>query len=60
MPSVKKGEGIGLKNIRNRLQLSYQRQDLLVTEANNNIFKATLKLPIQNKKDHEQHYNRNY
>jgi sensor histidine kinase YesM len=51
----KKGEGIGLKNIRNRLQLIYQRQDLLVTEANNNIFKATLKLPIQNRKNHEQH-----
>ncbi len=49
----KKGEGIGLKNIKNRLQLIYQRQDLLITEANNNVFKATLKLPTEKIKYHE-------
>jgi sensor histidine kinase YesM len=41
----RKGEGIGLKNIKNRLRLIYQRQDLLKTETENDIFKATLKIP---------------
>lgn len=41
----KKGEGIGLKNIRSRLKLIYQREDLLVTDADGKIYKATLKLP---------------
>ena len=45
----KKGEGIGLKNIRNRLKLIYQRNDLLSTKADGNIFKATLKLPLEKK-----------
>lgn len=43
----KKGEGIGLKNIRNRLKLIYQRNDLLATKADGNLFKATLKLPLE-------------
>jgi len=42
----KKGEGIGLKNIRNRLKLIYQRQDLLITEADGKIYIAKLKLPL--------------
>ena len=41
----KKGEGIGLKNIRNRLKLIYQRGDLLHTGSNGKIFKAVLKIP---------------
>ena len=42
----KKGEGIGLRNIRSRLKLIYQRQDLLITESDEKIFKAMLKLPL--------------
>ena len=41
----KKGQGIGLANIRKRLQLIYQRQDLLEIQAEKMIFKATLKIP---------------
>lgn len=41
----KKGEGIGLKNIRKRLQIIYKRSDLLEISAEKLIFKATLKLP---------------
>lgn len=41
----KVGHGIGLSNIRKRLQLIYQRQDLLETIADKMIFKAILKLP---------------
>ena len=39
----KKGEGIGLKNIKNRLKLIYQRRDLLKTYAENGVFVAELK-----------------
>lgn len=42
----KVGHGIGLSNIRKRLQLIYQRQDLLETIADKMIFKAILKLPV--------------
>ncbi len=42
-----KGEGIGLKNIRNRLKLIYQRQDLLKIVPEDNIFTAILKIPDQ-------------
>ncbi len=41
----KKGQGIGLSNIRKRLQLIYQRQDLLEIQAEKMIFKASLKIP---------------
>ena len=40
-----KGEGVGLKNIKKRLQLIYGRNDLLETVAEKMIFKAILKLP---------------
>jgi len=43
----KKGEGIGLKNIRSRLKLLYQRQDLLLTESDGKIYKAILKIPLE-------------
>ncbi|MBC8320112.1 MAG: histidine kinase [Bacteroidetes bacterium] len=43
----KKGEGIGLKNIRKRLQIIYKRHDLLEISAEKLIFRATLKLPIK-------------
>lgn len=42
----KKGEGIGLKNIRKRLQIIYKRRDLLHTTADKLMFTATLKLPL--------------
>jgi LytS/YehU family sensor histidine kinase len=41
----KKGQGIGLQNIRKRLQLIYQRQDLLQIEAEKMTFTATLRIP---------------
>lgn len=41
----KKGQGIGLSNIRKRLQLIYQRQDLLETIADKMVFRAVLRLP---------------
>ncbi len=46
-PEVKKpkGEGIGLKNIKKRLQLIYHRTDLLETVADKMVFKAVLRLP---------------
>jgi two-component system LytT family sensor kinase len=50
-PEVKKpkGEGIGLKNIRKRLQLIYGRTDLLKTVAEKMVFHAVLKFPIEEK-----------
>ena len=45
--AVKKaGNGIGLSNIKKRLQLIYQRQDLLETIAEKLTFTAKLKFPI--------------
>ena len=41
----KKGQGIGLSNIKKRLQLIYQRQDLLEIIAEKMVFRAILKLP---------------
>ena len=41
----KKGEGIGLKNIKKRLQIIYKRQDLFEVSAEKLMFRATLKLP---------------
>ncbi len=40
-----KGEGIGLKNIRKRLQLIYMRSDLLETMADKMVFRAILRIP---------------
>lgn len=49
--AVKKaGQGIGLSNIRKRMQLIYQRQDLLETIAEKMVFRAILRLP-KNVKD---------
>jgi len=46
-PEMKKpkGGGIGLKNIRKRLQLIYHRTDLLETVAEKMVFRAILRLP---------------
>jgi len=45
-----KGEKIGLKNIRNRLSLIYNQENLLVTKKENKIFTAKLFIPVQNGK----------
>ncbi len=46
-----KGEGIGLKNIRNRLQLIYQRSDLIEIKREKITFEVILRIPINpNKK----------
>ncbi|HPR60690.1 MAG TPA: histidine kinase [Prolixibacteraceae bacterium] len=49
---VKKGEGIGLFNIRRRLGLVYGNTTLLSIKNENQIFTVTLEIP-QNKKYHE-------
>jgi two-component system LytT family sensor kinase len=41
----KKGEGIGLRNIRDRLQLIYGNPHFLQTKNNNNEFTVTLNIP---------------
>lgn len=43
----RKGEGIGLKNIKNRLKLIYNQDNLLTVEKNNNIFKVNIFIPLQ-------------
>ena len=40
-----KGAGFGINSIKRRLYLLYARKDLLVTEATENIFTTTLKIP---------------
>lgn len=48
--AVKKvGQGIGLSNIKKRLQLIYQRQDLLEIKAEKLTFTAKLKFPKEEK-----------
>ncbi|HKI78164.1 MAG TPA: histidine kinase [Ignavibacteriaceae bacterium] len=42
----KKGAGIGLKNIANRLELIYGQKDLMKIEKGNNIFGVTLFIPV--------------
>lgn len=42
-----KGEKIGLKNIKERLKLIYNQDNLLTVEKSNNIFKVNLFIPIQ-------------
>ncbi|HKM94893.1 MAG TPA: histidine kinase [Prolixibacteraceae bacterium] len=49
---AKKGEGIGLFNIRRRLGLVYGNATLLTVKDENQLFTATLEIP-QNKKYHE-------
>lgn len=42
-----KGTGYGLDSIRKKLHIIYKQHDLLLTEAENNIFKTTIRIPIQ-------------
>ncbi len=43
---LRKGAGIGLKNIRERLKLIYQNEQLLKTKVNDNVFEAILIIPV--------------
>ncbi len=40
-----KGEGIGLKNIQERLFLIYKKRDLFIIEKNEHLFKVNIKIP---------------
>jgi len=42
----KKGKGIGLQNIKNRLSLTYGQNNLLTTKSEGNIFTAVIYIPI--------------
>jgi sensor histidine kinase YesM len=44
----KKGTGVGLNNIRNRLGLIYNRKDLLEVKKEENLFTVILYIPIEN------------
>jgi len=44
--SSTKGTGIGLQNIKNRLELIYHRPDLLDVKREHNLFKVTLYIPV--------------
>ncbi len=46
----RKGEGIGLRNIKNRLKLIYNQENLLTVEKIKNIFKVTIFIPLQSGK----------
>ena len=43
--SPKQGTGFGLKSVQRRLYLLFARHDLLTTEAKQNIFSTTVKIP---------------
>jgi len=47
--SMQKGEGIGLKNIRERLEKIYSKRDLLKVEKEFNLFRVKLFIPIAEK-----------
>jgi len=44
----KKGAGIGLKNIRERLKIMYHNEKLLETKVSGNEFLVTLVIPVEN------------
>jgi len=44
---AKKGNGMGLKNVRNRLMLIYNRNDLFFPRINGNVFIAELSVPYE-------------
>lgn len=46
----RKGTGVGLKNINDRLNLIYGRNDLMEVKKENGIFSVTLFIPIENEK----------
>ena len=42
----RKGEGIGLKNIRNRLKLIYNQENLLTVQKDTNRFSVNIFIPV--------------
>lgn len=42
----RKGEGIGIKNIRNRLKLIYNQENLLTVQKTENLFKVNIFIPV--------------
>jgi len=44
-----KGEGIGLTNITKRMQLLFQRDDLVKIEKEKNLFRISISFPLQNR-----------
>lgn len=42
----RKGEGIGIKNIQNRLKLIYNQDNLVAVEKDKNIFKVNIFIPL--------------
>ncbi len=46
--SKKKGAGVGLNNIKERLKLIYQQDNLLEVKKEKNIFSVTLYIPLDN------------
>src|SRR3989339_518122 len=42
----RKGEGIGIKNIKNRLKLIYNQDNLVKVEKLNNLFRVNLYIPV--------------
>jgi two-component system, LytTR family, sensor kinase len=46
----RKGAGVGLKNINDRLNLIYRRNDLMEVKKEKGIFSVTLFIPIENEK----------
>lgn len=45
----RKGEGIGLTNIKNRLKLIYNQENLLTFSKENNIFRVSIFIPLPKK-----------
>ena len=43
----KKGEGIGLSNIKTRLKLFYEQDNLIEITDNKSIFKVTIFIPLE-------------
>ncbi len=41
----RKGDGIGLKNIRNRLKLLYNNENLILTDKSNGLFRVNIYIP---------------
>lgn len=42
----RKGEGIGIKNIQNRLKLTYNQDNLVTIEKLNNLFRVNIFIPV--------------
>lgn len=46
--SIKKGTGVGLNNIKERLRLIYQQDNLMEVKKEDNVFRVTIYIPIEN------------